>query len=464
MSDLVHKRPGTAGNKSFLTHRQERGIVGYTGYNPSSGAVPVPTKIIVGHVGKLLSPAQKDAALLAPANTHLKSNYNDGYATGDPRPYSALRTETLFQQQSKSPVAGAVFRGASTKQREIDASGETAQAQFDATEGLRFTVVNLEAARVRRCFSAAPRMQAATMQAAAAAAPPTALDLDFSHATRTDNGTFQLHNGDYAGYRTTNDRMNMFQVPHDARPRPVTALPLRRAELPIAAVATVEGNTTYKKAYGVEFSDPNSRVPTTLRADQLKLAASTRELQEGTPADGHHLSSYMGFVPQSKVNAHAVKHGEAEHTRVDAKIAMVPLALDQYSRSRLPGTSTFKPQAVPNVTIVMPSQGPSGATNSGAAAKGGLQFPFHQKDRTNFVNSNVGIMDFFTRPGENDPEMGSARAQSFYYQVRPLEGSIVRTVPAERTPYGNVWAKSYISAKPPSENQASIKAMTQKSP
>lgn len=127
---------------------------------------------------------------------------------------------------------------------------------------------------------------------------------------------------------------------------------------------------------------------------------------------------------------------------------MLQFKLDQWQRTRLAGTGTFKPQALSNITTEMPSQGANSRSNYGKDNKEGLMFPVVQKDRTKFINSNLGIMKFFTRPPIMDSALGIQQTQQYYYQVRPLEGSIVRTVPSERSPYGNYWANPDVAGKP----------------
>lgn len=90
------------------------------------------------------------------------------------------------------------------------------------------------------------------------------------------------------------------------------------------AYVPLDSNTTYQQAHGKEFSDPNARPIEGLAQHELKLAASTRALQEGTPGDSRHMASYMGFIPASKLNPLAVQQASGAAPRPDDKVR--PLA------------------------------------------------------------------------------------------------------------------------------------------
>eukprot|EP00798_Chlamydomonas_sp_ICE-L_P005826 gene5826-6111_t len=51
MGDHTHSGPNQAGNKSMLSYRVDKGIPGYTGFNPSSASLLVPFKASA-HCGK----------------------------------------------------------------------------------------------------------------------------------------------------------------------------------------------------------------------------------------------------------------------------------------------------------------------------------------------------------------------------------------------------------------------------
>ncbi len=110
--------------------------------------------------------------------------------------------------------------------------------------------------------------------------------------------------------------------------------------------------------------------------------------------------------------------------------------LDQYSRTRVPHYTGYKPQAARNITLEQPSRGPSTETTSGhgafTATRGGVPPQSHQHHN----NSKEGIMGFFTSTGETVSDNGLSNAQLFYTMTRPGEGRVKGSQLPHSTVYG----------------------------
>lgn len=216
-----------AGNKSFLPNRQDVGIIGYTGYNPSWGAVPVPIKVIQPRVGRPASQGHTETALLAPRNAHQMSQKQCAYAA-EPGDYAKERTKTLFMEQSKAPVAGATFLASSTKRDQIDNSANTVRNQLQKTDNVKVTTVMYEAGRQQRRTAPVPPRSMPNPDAT-----PVEVAEQLTHAELTDGGTIELQTGYKAGYNTTMDRSNTFQLMQEERDLPATHPHLRNQVRPV---------------------------------------------------------------------------------------------------------------------------------------------------------------------------------------------------------------------------------------
>lgn len=90
---------------------------------------------------------------------------------------------------------------------------------------------------------------------------------------------------------------------------------------------------------------------------------------------------------------------------------MLPLELDQYPRGRLPGYKGFNPQAIPNVTSVVPASGPATTTTQGVANNYTTGRLPEAIDRSYFINANKGLMSFYT-PGAGLVVSDNGKAQA----------------------------------------------------
>lgn len=99
--------------------------------------------------------------------------------------------------------------------------------------------------------------------------------------------------------------------------------------------------------------------------------------------------------------------------------------LQQYSRSRLPGNTTFKPVAPRNTTAVQPAAGPTTATTYGFtnSVRAAFGMPAAAGGGRHCLDSGAGTLGFFSA-GAADAvsDNGRSDAQRYFELVRPLEG------------------------------------------
>lgn len=82
------------------------------------------------------------------------------------------------------------------------------------------------------------------------------------------------------------------------------------------------------------------------------------------------------------------------------QVNMLLFNLDQYSRTRMPNYTGYKPKEARNISVVQPAQGPTTATTSGweaaqVIARARTLAP-GVNDKEFAINSRHGIMGFFT--------------------------------------------------------------------
>lgn len=98
--------------------------------------------------------------------------------------------------------------------------------------------------------------------------------------------------------------------------------------------------------------------------------------------------------------------------------------LQQYSRSRLPGNTTFKPVAPGNTTATQPAAGPTTATTYGFtnSVRAAFGMPAAAGD-SRCLDSGAGTLGFFSAgAAETVSDNGHSDAQRYFELVRPLEG------------------------------------------
>ena len=122
--------------------------------------------------------------------------------------------------------------------------------------------------------------------------------------------------------------------------------------------------------------------------------------------------------------------------RFSAKNDMLLFSLDQYSRSRVPHYTGYKPQAPRNITVEQPSQGATRATTQGHANFTATKYGVPVVDNKHYINSRAGLMAFFTSTGETVSDNGLANAQCYYKTERPGDGRFKTAYPSQQTVYG----------------------------
>ena len=288
--------------------------------------------------------------------------------------------------------------------------------------------INEQAALAATVASRSPEATAAAA-AAASLARPTTVPTQY---------------GELPGYQTTYGQM----MDHKARElessletrRPHTAGgDPRFGTMPRVMAPGMHGAySTYKQDFGDESSDPMTRQPES-RFTQTR-AATTRDLNEGTTRNTSHPPRYTGHIPASKYNTpEALTQGAAASPRADHKADCLLFQLNNFSRGRLPGTTTYKPQAARNVTTFQPSQGPTDKTTSGEAAMRGTAFGVPKQPHTHHINSRAGLLTFFQNSQTGTEwvsENGLFNAQVFYKLLRPYEGSLKHSKLPGVTDYG----------------------------
>lgn len=93
------------------------------------------------------------------------------------------------------------------------------------------------------------------------------------------------------------------------------------------------------------------------------------------------------------------------------QVDMMLYSLHQFPRTRLPGYTGYKPTEARNVTTFQPSQGAAPNTTYGFANQLRMKHGMPVQDRTNFLDSNRGIMGFFSGGGPFVSDNGKTESQ-----------------------------------------------------
>jgi hypothetical protein len=107
------------------------------------------------------------------------------------------------------------------------------------------------------------------------------------------------------------------------------------------------------------------------------------------------ISRTQGFPAVQKLTVVAVAAVSFNLLLSLLQVDMLLFSLDQYSRTRLPGYTGFKPQDPKNALVVQPSQGPTRLTTKGATEWQAIRDGPKAQDTANFLDSAGGIMSFF---------------------------------------------------------------------
>ncbi|WIA39280.1 hypothetical protein OEZ86_005400 [Tetradesmus obliquus] len=423
-SSTSHQGPRTAGNKSLLTFRSDVGIPGYTGYTPGWCTVPIPINGSTQHTGKL--PDDGDM-LDATAKADLRSTaseYRSTYKADLSNYHPPGRTGGGFwfeERQRKAAGNSPPFLSSTTYKSELLDGQATAQQQLQQSQGLNSNLVTYNVARDRRVQSASPCLREQTLSSTTAC----------------------TSKGELIGYKTTYatttalaaEKAAGAKAAAAARPMSCTGTErLRLAVMPNAGKPLFHASSTYSRDFGSQGSDPMLRA--TAEPTQQTLAASTRELNDGTTRSCRHLPRYTGFIPAAAVNEAAVQQAAGTSTRADAKAGMLPATLDQYSRSRLAHYTGYKPHAGAGATAVQPAHGPTAETTQGFANLQVLKYGPQPAHSRHAINSRKGLMTFFTGGIESVSDNGEADAQKFFAKLRPLEGRMKTEAASTTNPSG----------------------------
>jgi hypothetical protein len=166
---------------------------------------------------------------------------------------------------------------------------------------------------------------------------------------------------------------------------PSAPLEQRYQTMPRAMAPGMFGATpSYRADFGADGSDPLDRTAPGERF-QTRLA-TTRDLAEGTTRNTNHPPGYTGHQPASRHHELARAQADGADERINAKNDMALYGLDQFSRTRLPHYTGYKPQAPRNITMTQPAQGATTATTYGLANHSATKFGVPHVDNTYYNN------------------------------------------------------------------------------
>ncbi|GIL74929.1 hypothetical protein Vretimale_2556 [Volvox reticuliferus] len=478
--DHVHKGPNQAGNKSMLAYNSLVGIPGYTGYISAGATVQVPVKGFE-HTGRPASTKASEQLTLNTLDPRKASTYGDDFRKVPSDTQLSNKTGGGYWIADRKLPPGLPFTSTSTYRAEILHGGETAAAQLGRSNGLVCTLVGYEAARqqageVRRSISAEPRSRAeATVRGIGSQTVPrpgsggSILDSQRkAHAVTTSAASAQASStvtcsperrpatlptpaGELPGYQTTYGIMNdkTARIATDAalaEPRDPQMGDPRFKVLPrVMNPGMSRTYSTYGADYGTEGHDPMVRQAPDKTV--MTRISTTRDLADGTTRNVSHIPRYTGHIPASAyATPEGRLHGEAAEPRPDHKARSLPYQLDQFPRGRLPGYTGFKPQAPRNVATNHSVRIPSAITSTGEQGLAVVEGEVLQQERKNNINSNAGLMTFFTNSftgTEFVSDNGLANAHLYYRQAKSQGKLGIRTSqPSKLTVYGATFRPS----------------------
>eukprot|EP00955_Chlamydomonas_euryale_P046784 353504-Chlamydomonas_euryale.AAC.11 len=351
----------------------------------------------------------------------------------DTKPFSKEGGGYWFGQRTlntnpKPFIAESEYKAATLK------APETADAQLSRTRGLNCMLAGYEAAR-QAVDASLPVSQRLTRSAGELTRRPP--------ATVTPRG-------EVVGYQTTNGAREI--AIREKAERTAAAAATATASLPPAqprystmpramAPGMFGEHATYRRDFGDDGSDPMERAAP---GERLQTRMTTaRELAEGTTRNTNHPPGYTGHLPQSKYHELARAQADAPDERSNQKDDMLLFALDQFSRTRVPHTTTHKPRAPCNVTYTQPSQGPTNKTVYGAQNLLATRAGVPPVDNTHFINSKTGILSYFDNGvGQYVSENGLANAGAYFKDCRPGDGRFQTGMVNKTTAYGAPFKKT----------------------
>lgn len=414
MDDRTHSHCRSAGFKGALSFRADLGVPGYTGYCPSSVNIPLNLKCGTTRTGKLCDSKTLGELRDATNDTHTNSMYLATYRA-DPASYNPDNKKGGgYWLHDQVMPAAAPFNGTATYAAEIGNSSATADVQLQRSLGLNALTSASEQARQGR----------AGLNRTTPVNTPIASNGDLLGYTTNYGG--MVAKGALTGGGAAAGAPRTRRAAPEARPwRAPRANPPRQT--------TVSRSTI---DYGVAGSDPVSHMAE--REATMTMHATTSDLAAGTERNTWHIPGYTGFQCATEHNKLAVEHSMGEKPRRDGKVSAALCPLQQYSRSRLPGTTTFKPVDPCNMTSVQPAHGPTidssyGLNNSIVAKYNAAAAPTLRAG----IDPEHGIMGFFSAgASESVSDNGTSNAQQFYRLVRPLEGLAKHTQACKTTSVG----------------------------
>ncbi|KAG2497575.1 hypothetical protein HYH03_004321 [Edaphochlamys debaryana] len=469
MTDMVHKGPNQAGNKSMLSYNSVTGIPGYTGYTPSGATLQVPVKGFQ-HTGRPAATGAVESLTVQTLDPKKTTQYQDDYLKkpSDTAAFSKTGGGYWISQRTLPPHTA--FTGTTTYRKEVCDGERTAAQQVARSEGLACTLVQYEAARqageVRRSISAEPRIRAdqaarglGTQTVVPGGRPgsgPSILEQSGPRSPQASSSVMASSSrrpattpntyGELPGYQTTYGNMTdklartQAEVTLAGGPNCGPVGDPRFKTLPRVMVPGMGRTyTTYSAEYGPDGHDPMARQA----ADKATMtrAATTRDLAHGTTRNACHVPRYTGHIPASQyASAQGVAHGEAAEPRPDHKARALLFTLDQYPRDRLPGYTGYKPQAPGNVASGHVNTEPSLRTTAGEAGLRGTAFGVPHEDHTHHINSRAGLMTFFNTSQvgtEFVSDNGLFNAQVYWKDIKSQGKLGMRTgIPSKMTDYG----------------------------
>ena len=336
---------------------------------------------------------------------------------------------------------GKPFIATSVYNDQIVNSAETANKQLSRTQGLTCNLSVYEVARQQHAASspAGETDQSSSPLSTRRSRPPGTRRPDIAVTP----------SGELVGYQTTYTKMVLDNpltggsaAASGTKKSPTSSGgsagkggETRYRTMPSAMPPGMFGETpSYRIDFGADGDDPMDRSAPGERF-QSRLS-TTRDLAEGTSRNTNNPPGYTGHTPASKYHELARAHADAADERMDAKIDMSLYTLDQFSRSRVPHYTGYKPQAPGNITLIQPAQGPTKATTYGAGNHQATRNGVPPVDNTHYNNSHDGCMQFFTSAGEFISENGLTNAQQYYKILRVGDGRFKVGIPPKSTPYG----------------------------
>lgn len=460
MHDRVHKGPNSAGNKSLLSYRADKGVPGYTGYIPGPSSMGLVVKGFE-HTGRPADAGTLERLTKQTADPKRETQYKESFKAGPRDAQPSSKTGGGYWITDRCVPPPVPFVATTTYRQETLNAAQNAAAQVQRSEGLVSTLVGYEAARqandMRRSQSADPRARAAstargigmqaTVQRPGSAADPAAAAAAAAAASLQRPSTVPTAHGELPGYQTTYGSMTdpaCKGLAEMLATRPATAGgppgDARWKVMPRVMNPGMSRNyTSYTQEYGADGADPMARQPG--GAATMTRMAATRDLAHGTTRNTSHIPGYTGHAPASQfASAAGVAQGEAAAPRADLKAASLPFTLDQYSRARVPGYTGHKPQGAANISSTQPAQGPPTATTAGDANARATRFGLPHQSHEHHINSRLGLMTFFNNSNagtEFVSENGLFNAQVYYKECKALGTLGIKTArPPQTTYYG----------------------------